>query len=166
MVGLKPNVSGFTLIELMIVVAIIAIISAIAYPSYSQYKIRTSRAELQTRMIEIAHRFQSYKTTNNSYAGLDFTVVGGSGRSMNFPLTGNTLYTITLTDATGKNPKDDDDKDTVGFSTQSWRLTATPISTSAQKNNGVVCLNDDGQKYWVKGSSACDLLPTSTWDGR
>lgn len=166
MVVFKKTIKGFNLIELMVVVAIIAILAVIAYPSYAQYKIRTNRVELQTKMMEIAHRFQSYKVTNNSYATLDFTTVGGVGRSMNFPLTGTALYTIELTDGSGKDPKNNDGNDTVGFSTQSWRLTAIPISTSLQKNNGVVCLNDDGQKYWAKGVTVCNLSLTSSWDGR
>ena len=47
---------GFTLIELMIVVAIIAILAAIAYPSYQQYKIKVNRAEAQSEMMFIAER--------------------------------------------------------------------------------------------------------------
>ena len=50
---------GFTLIELMIVVAIIAILAAIAYPSYTQYKIRTNRADVQSEMMQTAQRLQS-----------------------------------------------------------------------------------------------------------
>ena len=51
---------GFTLIELMIVVAIIAILAAIAYPSYQEYVQRTKRVEAQVELMEIANKLASY----------------------------------------------------------------------------------------------------------
>jgi type IV pilus assembly protein PilE len=60
---------GFTLIELMIVVAIIAILAAIAYPSY-QGAIRDSRRGMaQADLVELASDLERYYTTNNSYTG-------------------------------------------------------------------------------------------------
>ncbi|GAI02651.1 unnamed protein product, partial [marine sediment metagenome] len=45
---------GFTLIELMIVVAVIAILAAIAYPSYTRYVYRARRADGQDLLMRIA----------------------------------------------------------------------------------------------------------------
>lgn len=59
---------GFTLIELMIVLAIIAILSAFAMSSYAQYVARAERKEVQTEMLEIAARLEQYYSLNNSYA--------------------------------------------------------------------------------------------------
>ena len=57
---------GFTLIELMIVVAIIAILAAIAYPSYTNYKVRVHRTEAQSEMMAIAHSLNQYKVTHGN----------------------------------------------------------------------------------------------------
>jgi len=58
---------GFTLIELMIVVAVIAILSAIAYPSYQEYVKRSRRTEAQSLLNEAAAREERWRAQNGSY---------------------------------------------------------------------------------------------------
>jgi type IV pilus assembly protein PilE len=60
---------GFNLVELMIVTAIIGILAAIAYPSYTQYVLRSNRADAQAILMESAQFMERYFTTNNSYVG-------------------------------------------------------------------------------------------------
>jgi type IV pilus assembly protein PilE len=59
---------GFTLIELMIVVAIVAILAIIAYPSYSQYLRRSARAEAQSYLTDVAALQQQYLVDKRAYA--------------------------------------------------------------------------------------------------
>ena len=58
---------GFTLIELMIVVAIVAILAAIAYPSYQEQVRRSNRAEGQRALLETAQRLERCYTEYNAY---------------------------------------------------------------------------------------------------
>ena len=145
---MKNGNEGFTLIELMIVVAIIGILAAIAYPSYSQYKIRTQRTDAMSEMLYIAQRMQTYKAANGNFTGATINTVYGGG---NIPRQGTALYTVDFASAP---------------TASGWTLIAKPISGKQQDGNGWICLNDLGQKFWAKGATACALSATSNWDGR
>jgi type IV pilus assembly protein PilE len=58
---------GFTLVELMIVVAIIGILAAIAYPAYTQQVQRSRRSDATTVLLEAAQFMQRYYNANNSF---------------------------------------------------------------------------------------------------
>jgi len=58
---------GFTLIELMIVVAVVAILAAVAFPAYTQYVEQTRRADAQSALLNAAQNLERCFTRNNSY---------------------------------------------------------------------------------------------------
>jgi type IV pilus assembly protein PilE len=68
MTTIKHRNQGFTLIELMITVAILGILAAIAYPSYTVHVQKSRRADAQVALMEIAQRQESYFLRNYSYA--------------------------------------------------------------------------------------------------
>lgn len=142
----KKTKEGFTLIELMIVVAIVAILAAIAYPSYQEYVKRTKRTDAQAEMMDIAHRLSQFKVVNYSYAHATIDDIYGGDV---IPKSGTALYDLDLS-----------------VSASTWTLTALPIVTTAQAGDGALILNSEGQKCWIKGASTCTLSATSNWDGR
>lgn len=135
---------GFTLLEIMVVVAIVGILAAIAYPSYQEYVIRTKRGDMQTEMMRIAQEAQRYQIINRRFTGMTLNSVGSTG---SFPA-GQALYTLRLN---------------VTANGQDWELVATPNANTTQTGNGVVCLNAQGHKFWARGATACNLSASSTW---
>lgn len=108
---------GFTLIELMITVAIVAIVSGIAYPSYQAYVKRANRADARAQILDTAQKQERYYSSNNTYLAISAPTTaaptgwqnwaGGSGmtsRKYNLSVTlggGGTSYTITAAPANG-----------------------------------------------------------------
>lgn len=118
--------NGFTLIELMITVAIVAILASVAYPSYQQYMQRSSRSAAQSQMMEIANRQQQYFLANRAYADKDELEAGGY--SLPSDVSKKYTYNIVLSD--GPPP--------------SYVINFTAIG--AQAEDGNLSLNSEGVK--------------------
>jgi len=86
-IGRHPVQLGFTLVELMIVVAIIAILAAIAYPSYIRYVERSRRADAKTALLDLAVRQERYFSTHNTYSSSAVDLGYGTGST--FPINVN-----------------------------------------------------------------------------
>ncbi len=101
---------GFTLTELLIVMAITAIIAAVAYPSYVKQIQKTKRADARIALNDVAQRQERYFLLNRSYAST-FTDLGYANNtpaspdgeySLTLSNTTASTYTVNATGATGK----------------------------------------------------------------
>ena len=122
---------GFTLIEVMIVVAIIGILAAISYPSYQRYVIKTKRADMMTEMQNIASQIESRKLAQGSYSNALVTGLGGD-----YPNQGTALYSVTIGNVTGVSGTE---------LTSKWQITAEPKS-GQMAGDGTLTLNYQGIK--------------------
>lgn len=66
----KPRPSGFSLIELVIVVAIVGILATIAYPSYRDYVIKSRRSDAMAMLTQAQLAQEKYRANNTTYGTL------------------------------------------------------------------------------------------------
>jgi len=64
----KRRASGFTLLELLIVVVIVGLLLSMALPAYQNYLVRASRTEAKSVLLEVMSRQEQYAMTNRAYA--------------------------------------------------------------------------------------------------
>lgn len=134
---------GFTLIELMIAVAVVGIIAAIAYPSYTEYVARGRRAQMTAELLAAQQWMERFYTENLRY---DKTGAGtATTDSTQFPARfstsprageGNAAYTIALTAVTS----------------QSYTITATRTGAMANDRCGNFTIDQLGTRSIAAGS--------------
>ncbi|QYJ88992.1 type IV pilin protein [Shewanella halotolerans] len=97
------KLNGFTLIEVIITVAIVGILAAIAYPSYIDYVTKSGRAEGVAAVMEVANLQEQYYLDNRTYAS-DLTKLGMSANPLvtehehyKVASTGGATFTVTAT---------------------------------------------------------------------
>ena len=124
---------GFTLIELMIVVAIVAILAAIALPSYSAYVTKSNRADAKVALMKYAQMQESYYVQNMSYAKDLKTGAGGLGLGTTTTVASEEgLYSIALSAVTPAGCDGTSTKPCTGYT-----LEATPVSGGRQATDSL-----------------------------
>ena len=148
----KRSNNGFTLMELMIVIAIIGIIAAIALPSYQNYVIRTHRTDASAALLGFSQAMERYFMENNSYLG---AAAGGAdtGAPAIFPSqspidSGDKSYDLTIQAATGT----------------TYTLRATPRVGSIVATNGFLQIQQNGVREWDRDNSGGITAGENTWD--
>jgi type IV pilus assembly protein PilE len=122
-----PRISkGFTLIEMMVVVALIAIMAAIALPSYREYIKKSRRAEAQSYLMNIALRQQQFLVDTRSYSALSPDNIASQ------PSNVSGAYTVTMNVVAGPPP--------------TFTVTATPKTDQASEKCGTLTIDQTGTK--------------------
>ena len=144
---------GFSLIELMIVVAIMGILSAIAIPSYVEQVRKGKRADAKVELLRIAQMQESYFVQNMSYAKDLTTGAGGLGMGSSVKSEQNE-YRITMTKLPGSC------NGTGGSSCSGFTLIATP-ETGGSQSHDTECtrftLSNTGAKGTSLGATAAAI---------
>jgi len=125
---------GFTLIELMITVVVVAILASVAYPSYTEFVVRSKRAEGKAALLDAAQTLERYFTTHNAYPT---TLAAAGARSHSGENSAKAAYTIAI----------------AGGGT-SFTLTATP----ANGHTDAACGNLTLDQLGVRGKSGSAAL--------
>ena len=118
---------GFTLIELMVTVAIVTILATIAVTSYSSQIQKSRRTEAKSALLDLAGREERLFSTTNSYSNIEAYLgyaAGGTTVMTNMAF-GNGYYTLT---AVVPDPSQ-------AAGTPSYLLTAAPVAGSTQAND-------------------------------
>ncbi len=131
------NASGFTLIELMIVLAIMTILATYAYPSYQEHMNKTRRAEGQILLLDVLARQERFFTEQNTYT-LNLADLGYTLNAANALESDGGFYAITAT-ACAAAPI-----------TNCVQLLATPPADSAQADDGILNIDSRNQKSRVR----------------
>jgi type IV pilus assembly protein PilE len=123
--------SGFTLIELMIVVAITAILAAIALPSYREQIAKSRRAELTGVLLEGSQYMKRYYSANDTFTT---TLPSGLQQAPREASSTSALYSVTLS---------------ISANSTSYTLTGAPISGMGMANDrcSSFYLNSTGGKF-------------------
>lgn len=130
---------GFTLIELMVTLAILAIVSAVAVPMYTNYSERTYRTEAQSDLLAAAQALERFAAVNFTYEGSADTDSDGAGDADAGAFATDIYqpraatqgrYAFTIAAAAG-----------------TFTLTATP-QTGPMDGDGIMTIDEAGNRQW------------------
>ena len=128
------NTRGFTLIELMITVAVMAVLAAIAFPSYTQFLLKNNASAAEARILELSQALEKHKSQNFSYKG--------------FPISSEDLgspkkYTITVVGAVSQDGSGVETAASIATSGSGWSIKAVPVDnrnyTYLMTSQGLKC---------------------------
>ena len=132
---------GFTITELLIVLAVIGILTAVAFPSYQNHVRKAARASAQAAMMQIADKEAQYLLDARNYV---VTSTALTTLSITLPTDVASKYTVTVTAADGTN---------TASTPPTYTIVATPIAGGPQVADGILKLTHTGGKTRTVGTT-------------
>ncbi len=126
---MRQRATGFTLIELMVTVAVVGILAAIAYPSYINYLIRASRAAAQSFMLDVTNKEEQYLLDSRTYLPVNNNA-SFSSLGLSVPTEVSSFYNLSVASATST----------------TYTVQAVPIAGTRQASDGPVYIDQSGAK--------------------
>jgi len=133
--SLRPAQRGFTVIDLLIAIAIVAILVRIALPAYQGYIIRSSRQAAQSELVALATAQEKIFLNSNAYTADVSSAYSGQssgGLGVTSGKTKDSRYTLSVQAPTAT----------------TFIITATPVSGTPQASDGNLTINEQNVRTW------------------
>ncbi len=128
---------GFTLLEIMVAVAVVAVLASIAVPSYQSYQIKTKRSQMMVSLQDVASEINRQKVIQGNYIDINTEKIVPPSPDNKYPKDEEVkLYEVTA----------------VGIADGKWTLTASPIMATIMDGDGVLTLNYQNYKCRIIGT--------------
>jgi type IV pilus assembly protein PilE len=149
---MKSGLNGFTLIELMITVAIIGILAAIAIPSYQENIRKSRRVDAEGVLLSLANAMERHFTETSNYCNMggnggsnacedaDVTYDTGEPSSFSVPASTRAFYTVTIS----------------SVDSSTYTLSALAIGAQIDDKCGVLTLDNVGNRDAKKDDVSVD----------
>ena len=121
--------NGFSLIELMITVAVVGILASIAYPSYTNYVQRAKRSAAQEFMMDMSSKQERYRLDMRGYT----STIGTGGLGLGIPSEVSDNYILIMAVSNAAAPP-------------TFTITANPKAGSVMAGTASLTLDNNGQK--------------------